>query len=850
MNLASLAEQNLVEFGEYERIIFEGKSFTNRELADRASRFATALASLGLGPGDKVVMMMPNGPEVLIAYEGIWRAGMTVIPVLFLLEAHELRYILDDSEAKAVVTSPDVYEKVAEATKDIGRSVRVIVTGERETLPAGCLSFDELLAKHPPLKEIVPREGNDIATILYTSGTTGQPKGVMQTHRNLHANVMNAWNTATTRELGQMSLLVLPLAHTFGLSVLVGGYLFGSRGVLMRWFNPETALELIERHKVKLMSGVPTMFVYMLMHPNADKYDTSSVTRWLVGAAPMPMEQLRSFEKKFGGTMYVGYGLTESCPTLAVEREGMPRKAGSTGVPVEHHRHEEQRQERRRRQPADDGERERLVRLRALLEPERGRDEADDVARLVIMMGTKRDRAASTMASTFSFPSRRAAVRVVDEEDAVRHGDADDHQDAHERRDREALPGRHEREDDPHERHGDGEEHDERQPQRLELRRHDHEDDHHREPEREAEPRERRPHQLDLADEVVLDVARRGVFASASSRSFAALPRSRPSVCMRTCAARSRWFRSTAIGPTSDDVAVAPRRTGRPSGSTRTGSSAELLGVGDAARRRRRDDVVRLAVVGVDPHARRVDVAERRVERRLRGVASRRRRRSPPSRGRCRRGSPGSRAAATCGRRGRRGSCARRRRSRSPARRSCGEVVAADLDDERRRVAVGEDARDEAAGVLSTSTPGNSRVRISRAFAASSSCESLRFSGSENCSAGSRCSGATFGLTSALRAFCGVPRFSMTISTAPRGAPRERLAHRADLRDASSTTCPARSARRSVHRLVDLGEERARQPRRRPAAPDDEHDGDAPMMVQRYGSTCESAASSARPSRR
>jgi long-chain acyl-CoA synthetase len=157
----------------------------------------------------------------------------------------------------------------------------------------------------------------------------------MQTHRNLHANVMNAWNTATTRELGQMSLLVLPLAHTFGLSVLVGGYLFGSRGVLMRWFNPETALELIERHKVKLMSGVPTMFVYMLMHPNADKYDTSSVTRWLVGAAPMPMEQLRSFEKKFGGTMYVGYGLTESCPTLAVEREGMPRKAGSTGVPVE-----------------------------------------------------------------------------------------------------------------------------------------------------------------------------------------------------------------------------------------------------------------------------------------------------------------------------------------------------------------------------------------------------------------------------------------------------------------------------------------------------------------------------------
>jgi long-chain acyl-CoA synthetase len=335
MNLASLAEQNLAEFGEYDRLIFEGKSFSNRELNDRACRLATALASLGLSPGDKVVVMMPNAPEVLIAYEGIWRAGNTVIPVLFLLEAHEVRYILDDSEAKAVITSPDVYEKVAQAKKDSGRPVHVIVTGARETLPDGCLSFDDLVATHPPMKAIVPREGDDIATILYTSGTTGKPKGVMQTHSNLHANVMNAWNTATTRDLGQMSLLVLPLAHTFGLSVLVGGYLFGSRGVLMRWFNPETALELIQRHKVSAMSGVPTMFVYMLMHPNADKYDTSSVTRWLVGAAPMPMEQLRAFEKKFGGTMYVGYGLTESCPTLAVEREGMPRKPGSTGVPVE-----------------------------------------------------------------------------------------------------------------------------------------------------------------------------------------------------------------------------------------------------------------------------------------------------------------------------------------------------------------------------------------------------------------------------------------------------------------------------------------------------------------------------------
>jgi long-chain acyl-CoA synthetase len=103
----------------------------------------------------------------------------------------------------------------------------------------------------------------------------------------------------------------------------------------MKWFNPEGALELIQRYRAKVMAGVPTMFVMMLTHPNAMKYDTSSVTRWLVGAAPMPVAQLEAFEKKFGGTMYVGYGLTESGPGVAVQREGVARKPGSTGQPME-----------------------------------------------------------------------------------------------------------------------------------------------------------------------------------------------------------------------------------------------------------------------------------------------------------------------------------------------------------------------------------------------------------------------------------------------------------------------------------------------------------------------------------
>ncbi|HVU04579.1 MAG TPA: long-chain fatty acid--CoA ligase [Polyangiaceae bacterium] len=333
MNLATFADRNLAEYGEYDRLVFEGKTYTNRELHERSTRLATALGRLGLVPGDKVVVLLPNCPEVLITFPAVWRAGMTAIPVLFLLEAHELRYILENSEARAIVTSPELLHKVESALAELGRQVEVIVAGP--DAPPAYHGFDALVAGSEPLAEAVPREKTDLATLLYTSGTTGKPKGVMQTHGNLHANAMNAWNTATNRERNETTLLVLPLAHTFGLSVVISGYLFGGKAVLMRWFDPEGALALIQEHRVKGMAGVPTMFVYMLAHPNASRYDTSSVTRWLVGAAPMPTERLRAFEAKFGGTMYVGYGLTESCPGIAVEREGLPRKPGSTGPIME-----------------------------------------------------------------------------------------------------------------------------------------------------------------------------------------------------------------------------------------------------------------------------------------------------------------------------------------------------------------------------------------------------------------------------------------------------------------------------------------------------------------------------------
>jgi long-chain acyl-CoA synthetase len=333
MNLATLAEKNLAEFGEYDRLVFEGRTVSNRALHDSSCRLARALLDLGCRPDDKVVLMMANGPEVFVTYPAVWRAGLTVVPVLFLLDARELTYIVQNSRAKVVVTSPDVYPKVQEALREVDAHVDVIVTGP-ET-PPGCQSFDGLIAKSAPLIEAAPRDGSDIATILYTSGTTGKPKGVIQTHKNLFSNARNGYNSATTRDRTEVALLVLPLAHTFGLSTLISGYLFGTKGILMRWFDPEVALGLIQQHKVTFMAGVPTMFVMMTTLPNAGSYDTSTVRRWLVGAAPMRVSQMREFEQKFGGAMYVGYGLSEASPSVAGEREGLPRKPGSTGIPLE-----------------------------------------------------------------------------------------------------------------------------------------------------------------------------------------------------------------------------------------------------------------------------------------------------------------------------------------------------------------------------------------------------------------------------------------------------------------------------------------------------------------------------------
>jgi long-chain acyl-CoA synthetase len=320
MNLARLGDENVERFGEYVSLAFEGREWTNVEQQAVAHRFAHALRELGLGPGDRAVVLLPNCPEVLQAYRAILAVGGVIVPVVFLLSPAEVSHILDDSEAKVVITAPEFLGKVE------GWSGPIVLVGGGD----GGLAWDDLVAGRADRLSIVDRGDDDLAVLLYTSGTTGRPKGVALSHANLASNARAA---ASLYELDRTAwaLMVLPLSHSYGLTVMNAGHLLGTKGVLLRWFYPEGVLEAIQRYRVQSMAGVPTMFVYLLNYPDAGRFDTSSMLSWGSGAAPLPAEIVEPFEKKFGGRMLEGYGLTEASPVVSAHRYSGVRKLGSVG---------------------------------------------------------------------------------------------------------------------------------------------------------------------------------------------------------------------------------------------------------------------------------------------------------------------------------------------------------------------------------------------------------------------------------------------------------------------------------------------------------------------------------------
>jgi long-chain acyl-CoA synthetase len=329
VKLKDLLEKNIADFGKYPLLFFKERTLTNVETKNLADQFANGLRRLGIQKGDRVMVCLPNCPEVLISYQGITRAGAIIVPVMFMLHPKELHYIALNSGAKAVITSSYVLQNVEKSLEGLPSRPEVLVV-DRPTDNQTKNFYDVMDQSNSTLPDDIKPE--DTAVILYTSGTTGNPKGVLLTHKNLYSNAdYSAKHNETERGT---TLGVLPLAHVYGLTVSNVSFLTGGSIVVFSSFDVKEVLSAIEKYKVKSFSAVPAMIYALVSYPQADQYDTSSLESVGSGSAPLPVALLHAFQKKFGAQVYEGYGLSEAAPVVTAHRKGKEIKPGSVGIPI------------------------------------------------------------------------------------------------------------------------------------------------------------------------------------------------------------------------------------------------------------------------------------------------------------------------------------------------------------------------------------------------------------------------------------------------------------------------------------------------------------------------------------
>jgi long-chain acyl-CoA synthetase len=335
-NLANQAELAFERQGDYDSLYYEGRWHSSGQLADRAARLATGLVGLGVRPGDRLLVLMANCPEVLITYTAAWRAGAVVTPLIFLVSEDELRHALVDSGAVGIITTVEFLPKVFGALNGASGVRFVLVPGPtangQDAAGVPVLDFDQVASAEPG--SIADRSGTDLAALLYTGGTTGRSKGVPLTHAGLY------WCGSAAHEMSVRanvvsSVLPLPLAHAYGLLVICGGMHRTDqvKTVLMRWFDPAGWVKLAEEHRVQGSALVPSMIQMLLSQP-LEKADLSELTAISSGAAPLADEVRREFEARVPtATVYEGYGCTEAATFISANpRDG--RRVGSVGLPV------------------------------------------------------------------------------------------------------------------------------------------------------------------------------------------------------------------------------------------------------------------------------------------------------------------------------------------------------------------------------------------------------------------------------------------------------------------------------------------------------------------------------------
>lgn len=307
--------------------IYMNESVTYSELNHKVDCFASALAAKGVGAGDTVALLLENSPQFLIAFYGTLRAGAVAVPMNPIYTINEIDYILSDCKAKAVIAVPSQKSNLTSLQEQLSYLELIIYT-EPVDSP---LTFDTLLKEAQTDFESPSLSDEDLAIILYTSGTTGKPKGAMLSHRNMASN---AESTLSFLKLSHEDCVVavLPMFHVFCMTVCINApILSGATILILPKFSPSRVFQTIRQHQATLFVGVPTMYNFMLHQPDTTADDVASLRVCVSGGAAMPVELLHKFETRFKVVILEGYGLSEASPVTAFNRLEGIRKPGSIG---------------------------------------------------------------------------------------------------------------------------------------------------------------------------------------------------------------------------------------------------------------------------------------------------------------------------------------------------------------------------------------------------------------------------------------------------------------------------------------------------------------------------------------
>ena len=335
LNLAIIVREGARRYRDKPALIAGARTVSYGELDLAARKLAGSFAALGIVRGEHLALMMPNVPEFTIAYYACQLAGLVAVPINVMLKGEEVAYHLADSNAVALIVWHGLVEQAAPGFAEVKTCRELIVAGPYVTVEvAGATRLDSLLERGEPALEVPDTAADDTAVILYTSGTTGRPKGAELTHFNLFFNADMAARMHRIDE-STVALAVLPLFHSFGQTVIQNGTL--SRGgtlVILPRFDATAAFETMQPHRVTLFAGVPTMYFGLLHHPKAADYDLSSLRECISGGAPMPVEVMRRFDERYGTNILEGYGLSETSPVASLNQHDRPKKPGSIGRPL------------------------------------------------------------------------------------------------------------------------------------------------------------------------------------------------------------------------------------------------------------------------------------------------------------------------------------------------------------------------------------------------------------------------------------------------------------------------------------------------------------------------------------